>query len=160
MTIFKDAHGREWRLDLTIDAVDEINDILNTGLPEGTARIDLLELTDASGVFNVDSFRFLFSSPRRMAAILAAAVKWDKGGEAEGRALADGLRGDAIERAFQAFFDEVSYFFPESHRPILRSALGAYGKVAKNQGEIAAESLDRTVEAALSATAFPEPAAS
>lgn len=160
MTSFKDAHGRDWRLDLTIDGVDRINDIINADLPADAPRFDLLELTDAEGIFNIDAFRLMFASPRRMVAILAAAVKWGKDGEAEERALANGMRGDAIERAFQAFFDEVGYFFPESHRPYLQSALGTYGKVAKKQGETVARALAHMTEEQLKDTVSPEPVAS
>ena len=148
MTEFIDANGKTWRLKLTIDAIDNINAILNRG-GDPAKPVDLLELTDAKGKFNIDIFMGLTQSPRRTASILAEAMQWERDNVAEARELADGLRGDAVGVALSAFVDELAFFFPERLRPVLRTMLGNFQGIEKKAGELTAQMLSKTMDEGL-----------
>lgn len=138
MTEFKDANGKTWQLKLTIDAIDRVNAIINQGRGDAPP-LDLLELTDKDGLFDPDLFRAITMKPRQFAAVLAEAVQWSRDDEAEGRELADGLRGDTINAALAAFMRELSFFFPESQRPILLQLLEDCLLITRKGGELFAK---------------------
>lgn len=160
MTEFRDANGKLWQIRLTIETIDRINAILNRGRGE-RKPVDLLELADGENAVDVSVFDAMFASPRRMAAVLAEAVAWPSGDEAEGVELANGLRGDSILAAFRALFSELSCFFPESQRPILRLMLDAHSETGAKMGELKAKVLAESIRAEtgkLAATGSPGPA--
>lgn len=156
MTEFTDSNGRVWNMHLTHAKIDHLNDILNKGQDD---KIDLLELTDDDGVFRIDMFPRLVRSPRRIAEIIAGAMKWEKDDEDENEALFDGLKGDGIEIAMSAFFDELSLFFPAGQRAVIRQIMKTYNRAEKKAGKVRAEILEKTIAESLEAIGSLEPAA-
>ena len=101
-TTFKDDNGREWRIHLTLGKVKRINEELG---------VDLLAPWDGKAIdaFTKDVMRF--------AQAMALAVDFNGGsGEADGEALADGLRGEGLDRAILAFWRDLSGFFVGAQR--------------------------------------------
>ena len=101
-TAFKDDNGREWKIHLTLGKVKRINDDLG---------LDLLAPWDGKAV---DA---LAKDVMRFARVMALAVDFGpEAGEGDGEALADGLRGDGLDRAILAFWRDLSHFFPGAQR--------------------------------------------
>jgi hypothetical protein len=101
-TTFKDDNQREWKIRLTLGKVKKINDDLG---------LDLLAPWDGKAV---DA---LTKDVMRFAGVLALAVDFaPDAGEIEGEALADGLRGEGLDRAILAFWKDLSGFFPGAQR--------------------------------------------
>jgi len=103
MTPFADDNGREWRIHLTLGKVKEINDIIG---------LDLLAPWDGKAVDAVTKNIFQFAK------IMALAVRFDDKADAagQGEALADGLRGEGLDRAIIAFWRDLSHFFVGQQR--------------------------------------------
>ncbi len=101
-TLFRDDNGREWRIHLTLGKVKKINEEIG---------LDLLAPWDGRAIDAVTK------NVMRFARVLAMAVDFgDDDGEAAGEALADGLRGEGLDRAFLAFWKELSGFFVGAQR--------------------------------------------
>ena len=102
-TPFTDDNGREWRIHLTLGKVKEINDLLG---------LDLLAPWDGKAIDAVTKDIFQF------ARIMALAVKFDEKTDPveQGEALADGLRGEGLDRAIIAFWRDLSGFFVGQQR--------------------------------------------
>ena len=103
MTTFTDDNGREWRIHLTLGKVKEINDLID---------LDLLAPWDGKAIDAVTKNIFQF------ARIMALAVKFDDKADPteQGEALADGLRGEGLDRAIIAFWRDLSGFFVGQQR--------------------------------------------
>ena len=101
-TTFKDDNGREWKIRLTLGKVKRINEDLG---------LDLLAPWDGKAV---DA---LTKDVMRFAKVMALAVDFgpDAGAE-DGEALADGLRGEGLDRAILAFWRDLSGFFAGAQR--------------------------------------------
>src|SRR5215469_15470183 len=97
-TIFRDDNDREWRIHLTLGKVKDINDIVG---------LDLLAPWDGKAIDAVTKDIFQFA--RIMAMAVAFDDKTDPNQQAE--ALADGLRGEGLDRAIIAFWRDLSAFF-------------------------------------------------
>jgi len=97
-TTFTDDNGREWRIHLTLGKVKEINEMLGH---------DLLAPFDGKVIDAVTK------DIRHFAEVMAMAVKFDDQADPaeQGEALADGLRGEGLDRAIVAFWKELSCFF-------------------------------------------------
>ena len=101
-TIFKDDNGREWKIHLTLGKVRQINDDLG---------LDLLAPWDGKAI---DS---LTKDVMRFARAMALAVDFgNDAGDGAGEALADGLRGEGLDRAVLAFWRDLSNFFVGAQR--------------------------------------------
>ena len=109
-TPFRDENDREWRIHLTLGKVKQINDLIG---------LDLLAPWDGQAIDAVtrDMFRF--------ARIMAVAVQFDEKAdpEAEGAALADGLRGAGLDRAILAFWKDLSGFFVSGQRTTFQALI-------------------------------------
>ena len=101
-TPFKDDNNREWRIHLTLGKVKEINDELG---------LDLLAPWDGRAIDAVTK------DVMRFARVLAIAVDFgDEDDATAGEALADGLRGEGLDRALLAFWKDLSGFFVGAQR--------------------------------------------
>jgi hypothetical protein len=102
-TPFLDDNNREWRIHLTLGKVKEINDLLG---------LDLLAPWDGKAIDAVTKDIFQF------ARIMAMAVRFDEKADPveQGEALADGLRGEGLDRAIIAFWRDLSGFFVGQQR--------------------------------------------
>jgi len=108
MEIFKDAEGREWTIKITISTVKELR---------ATCDIDIME---HSG----ESIRGLGTDPCLLADVLYVCCKK----EAEEKGISDtqfgeGLRGDVIDSATEAFLNELVNFFPSSKSQLMKKTL-------------------------------------
>ena len=102
-TPFTDDNGREWRIHLTLGKVKEINDLLG---------LDLLAPWDGKAIDAVTRDIFQFARIMGMAVVFD-----DKADPArEGEALADGLRGEGLDRAIIAFWRDLAGFFVGQQR--------------------------------------------
>ena len=103
MTPFTDDNQREWRIHLTLGKVKDINEMIG---------LDLLAPWDGKAIDAVTKDIFQF------ARIMAIAVKFDDKTDAneQGEALADGLRGEGLDRAIIAFWRDLSGFFVGQQR--------------------------------------------
>ena len=101
-TLFQDDNGREWRIRLTLGKVKKINDEIG---------LDLLAPWDGRAIDAVTK------DVMRFARVLSVAVDFgNNDGEAAGEALADGLRGEGLDRALLAFWKDLSGFFVGAQR--------------------------------------------
>jgi len=101
-TVFKDDSGREWKIHLTLGKVKRINEEL---------ALDLLAPWDGKAV---DA---LTKDVMRFARVMALAVDFGPdAGEEAGEALADGLRGEGLDRAILAFWRDLANFFAGAQR--------------------------------------------
>ena len=101
-TTFRDDNDREWRIRLTLGKVKKINDELG---------LDLLAPWDGRAIDAVTK------NVMRFAQVLALAVDFsDDDSEAAGEALADGLRGEGLDRALLAFWKDLAGFFVGAQR--------------------------------------------
>ena len=106
MRTFKDSEGREWIVGVTVDTVKRVR---------GTLDVDLLEA--ASG----DVFMRLASDPILLCDVLYVVCK----PQADERQISDedfgrSLNGDVIEKATDAFLEELIDFFPQGRRKVMR----------------------------------------
>jgi hypothetical protein len=101
-TTFRDDNGREWKIHLTLGKVKRINDDLG---------LDLLAPWDGKAI---DA---LTRNVMRFARAMALAVDFGPDAGADtGEALADGLRGEGLDRAILAFWRDLSHFFVGAQR--------------------------------------------
>ena len=101
-TTFNDDNGRQWKIHLTLGKVKKINDELG---------LDLLAPWDGRAIDAVTK------DVMRFARVLALAVDFGDGDNvAMGEALADGLRGEGLDRALLAFWKDLSGFFVGAQR--------------------------------------------
>ena len=101
-TTFKDDNGREWKIRLTLGKIKKIKD--EDGL-------DLLAPWDGKAV---DA---LTKDVQRFADVMALVVDFGPdAAEADGEALADGLRGEGLDRAVLGFWRDLSGFFVGAQR--------------------------------------------
>ena len=101
-TTFRDDAGREWKIHLTLGKVKSINE--DVGL-------DLLAPWDGKAI---DA---LTKDVMRFARAMAIAVDFGPDADATaGEALADGLRGEGLDRAILAFWGDLSNFFVGAQR--------------------------------------------
>jgi hypothetical protein len=106
-TPFKDDNNREWRIHLTLGKVKKINDELG---------LDLLAPWDGRAIDAVTK------DVMRFAQVLALAVDFGEDNtEVTGEALADGLRGEGLDRALLAFWKDLSGFFVGAQRVAFRT---------------------------------------
>ena len=106
MRTFTDSAGRDWQVSVTVDAVKRVR---------GTLDVDLLEA--ASG----DVFMRLASDPILLCDVLYVVCK----PQADERQISDeefgrSPNGDVIERATDAFLEELIDFFPKGRRQVMR----------------------------------------
>jgi hypothetical protein len=120
MAAFTDRHGREWKLTLTAGKVKTLREAgldLNALLKSGAAMGDLLA-----------------ADPDVLVNALYAMTDGDSD------QFADGLDGDALQRAITAFLEEAADFFPWSRtaglkgriREAMRSMSGGLNEPATN----------------------------
>ena len=101
-TTFRDDNGREWKIHLTLGKVRKINEEIG---------LDLLAPWDGKAI---DA---LTKDVMRFARAMALAVDFGVGaGEKDGEELADGLRGEGLDRAVLAFWRDLSGFFVGAQR--------------------------------------------
>ena len=101
-TTFRDDAGREWKIHLTLGKVKSINEEIG---------LDLLAPWDGKAI---DA---LTKDVMRFARVMAIAVDFGPdAGAAAGEALADGLRGEGLDRAILAFWGDLSNFFVGAQR--------------------------------------------
>jgi hypothetical protein len=101
-TTFKDDNGREWKIRLTLGKVKTINEEIG---------LDLLAPWDGKAI---DA---LTKDVMRFARAMALAVDFGAdAGANTGEELADGLRGEGLDRAVLAFWRDLSNFFVGAQR--------------------------------------------
>ena len=100
--LFKDDNGREWKIRLTLGKVKQIKDEM---------ELDLLAPWDGKAIDAITK------DVMRFAQILAIAVDFGEDDtKTAGEALADGLRGEALDRALIEFWKDLSCFFVGAQR--------------------------------------------
>ena len=101
-TTFRDDAGREWKIHLTLGKVKSINEEIG---------LDLLAPWDGKAI---DA---LTKDVMRFARAMALAVDFGPDADATaGEELADGLRGEGLDRAILAFWGDLSNFFVGAQR--------------------------------------------
>jgi len=108
MEVFKDAEGREWCLRVTISTVKDVRSFCD------------LDLLDNSG----EAIRSLGDDACKLADVLYVCCKED----AEKKGITDvqfgeGLRGEAIDTATEAFLKELINFFPKKKGQMMNKVL-------------------------------------
>jgi len=110
MKMFKDRHGDEWTVDLTVAAVERVR---------AHADVDLLDIG------NQDLYVRLTTDPVVLVHVLYGVLKPqidEKNLSAED--FADRFKGESIDDAFQAFMEEwVDFFRSPGRRRVLRKGL-------------------------------------
>ena len=110
MKVFKDNAGREWLIEINVDALKRVKSLLGVNLLDAAGG-DLLEK--------------LVSDPVLLCDVIYALVK----PEADNRNVpaedfGRGMAGDAIEKATEAVLEELVNFFPSGKRRVLARAMG------------------------------------
>ena len=156
MKTFKDNVGRTWNLQINIDAIKRVRSLLD---------VNLLDAVDGK------LLERLCSDPVLLCDVLYALVK----PEADSKNVTDegfgrGMAGDAIEHATTALLEELTDFFPQARRRILKKALGKLKTFEERAIAVADKrlddpELDREIEAILngigaSSGSSPDPSAS
>ena len=140
MEVFKDAENREWSIRITISTVKDIRSLCD---------IDIME---QSG----EAIKSLGEDPCLLADVLYVSCKK----EADEKGITDiqfgeGLRGDAIDSATEAFLNELVNFFPRARGQLMKKTL-ARAKILqkeafeKIEGEIENLSLDELTKSLVS----------
>ena len=106
-TKFRDNNDREWRIKLTLEKVKRIKEEFD---------LDLLAPWDGRVIDE------LTKDVMRFAEVMAMAVDFSTETDADvGEALADGMRGEGLDRAILAFWKDLSDFFPGAQRLALQT---------------------------------------
>lgn len=108
MKTFTDTCGRTWTVSVNVATVKRVKDLLGVNLMEAITG-DLIQQLEVDPILLVD--------------ILYVACK----GAADANGVSDedfgqALGGDALEKATDAFLEELIDFFPEAKRRIFRQA--------------------------------------
>lgn len=114
---FVDDEGRSWLIAITAPDVKRIRQVL---------EIDLLGVLDG----DQDVLERLVTDPVMLVDVLFLCCEE----EAKGRGVSDvefgrSLRGDAIDKATNAFLESLADFFPPARRQVLRKAIGKMAEV-------------------------------
>jgi len=109
MKEFKDEEGRPWQLKVNVASIKRVRDL--TG-------IDLLEAVEG------ETMQRLVQNPVDLCNVMFALVK----PQADEKNVTDekfgeGMAGEAIDRAVVAFLEELTDFFPEPRRSLLKKAV-------------------------------------
>ena len=131
MTSFKDAAGREWRLEINVDTIKRVRG--------STLKVNLLDVVDRKSallgqlaedpVFLVDLL-FVLCQPQ--------AEKENVSDVVFGQAMA----GDVIEQATTALLEEIANFFPAGKRQILMKMLEKIKAIETQVNQKAQQKLD------------------
>lgn len=130
MKIFKDASGREWPVVIDIGIVKRVRDLCG---------VDLMNAIADSGKLLLR----LDSDPVLLCDVLYAVCR----DQAQERKISDvdfgrAMIGDAIDRATDAFLEELASFFPARKRAVLQKAIEKAIHYADLAAERALEALD------------------
>ena len=129
MRTFKDNQDREWNLAINVDAVKRVRSLLN---------VDLLDVTDGKLLERIASDEVL------MVDLVYVLLK----PEADAREITDedfgrAMAGDAIDRAYEAFLEELTDFFRNpARRELLKKALRKLGDLEAKVLAVADERLE------------------
>ena len=129
MRTFKDNQGREWNLAINVDAVKRVRSLLD---------VNLLDVTDGKLLERIASDEVL------MVDLVYALLK----PEADSRDISDedfgrAMAGDAIDRAYEAFLEELTDFFRNpARRELLKKALKKLGDLEAKVLAVAQERLE------------------
>lgn len=109
MKEFKDEEGRPWQLKVNVASIKRVKDL--TG-------IDLLDSVEG------EVMQRLVANPIDLCDVLFALVK----PQADDKGISDvqfgeGMAGEAIDHATVAFLEELTDFFPEPRRSLLKKAV-------------------------------------
>ena len=118
MKTFKDSTGREWQVEINVDAVKRVRSLAGVDLMDAVSGKLAIELAD-DPIQMVDTV-YALCKPQADAAGITD--------EAFGRAMA----GDAIDGALTAVLEELVGFFPRHRRRVLEASLNR-AKVLQNQ---------------------------
>ena len=142
MKVFKDAAGREWPVVMNIGIVKRVRDLCGVDLMDAIADSSKLLMR-------------LDSDPVLLCDVLYVVCR----DHAEARKISDedfgrAMVGDAIDRATDAFLEELASFFPARKRAVLQKAIAKAVHYADLAAEKALEALDdpetdRRIEAAI-----------
>lgn len=126
MAEYEDVCGARWPVMITVQTIRDVKK--KTGY-------DLMEFIDGG------LFEKLVNRPVDLCAVLEVVTGADEQGTQS--QLAQGLGGDAIERAFDALVTALVDFFPRHLRTPLAEAVEKYKTTAAMAGEAAAERIRR-----------------
>ena len=110
MRKFEDSKGRAWEVEINVTAIKRVKDLLGVDLMDALDG-KLIERLAGDPVLLVDAVYCLCKDQ---------ADRESVSDEDFGRAMA----GDAIERASEAFLEELVASFPQPRRGLLAKALG------------------------------------
>lgn len=118
MKTFKDSTGKEWQIDINVDAVKRVRSLVDVDLMDAVSGKLAIELAD-DPIRLVDTV-YALCKPQADAAGITD--------DAFGRAMA----GDAIDSATTALLEELVGFFPRHRRRVLEASLNR-AKVLQSQ---------------------------
>lgn len=131
-TTFKDCNGKRWSIHVTIKTIKRVRSLLG---------IDLMEILEG------DILTRLSSDPCLLADVLFAVCKEDadQAGIADEQ-FGEGLAGDAISQATNAFLSALVEFFPDPKRTLLQRILTQAREMEPLLLEQASKKLDQALE--------------
>ncbi len=142
MRLFHDDLDRQWRLSINVATVKRVRRIFS----EEGEPFDLLD---------ADLPIKLASDPALFADLLWELVDKSQHPDVTPEQFAEGLGGDAIERASDAFIEELFDFFPKGRRELNRAI---YRKIKKTQAALVEKTV-KEIENSTSSedvTSYPE----
>ena len=128
MKVFKDAAGREWTVEINVQAIKRVRGLID------------VDLMDAVGG---DLIERLLGDPVLLCDVVYCLCK----PEADERGISDeefgrAMAGDAIESATGALLEELVDFFPPKKRALLRKAMDKLERFQDAAIELAHKKLD------------------
>lgn len=127
MRTFTDALDREWALTLNVASARRIRDL---------AEVDLLHIDG-------DVLQRLADDPAGLADVLCALCRPQiEAAGLDDERFAEGLAGDAIDRATEALLQELVAFFPQPRRGLMEKALAKLERLRGMTAAAAERALD------------------
>lgn len=132
MKVFKDRQGKQWEISITVGTIKRVKDILGINLLDAVST-DLLDTIRTDPVFLCD---LLYAICKPQA---------DRDGVTD-IDFGEGLAGDSIADATDAFLSELVDFFPQSQRNLLRKALAKVEQAEKQMTETLDQQIDKILD--------------
>jgi len=135
-TVFTDTEGRKWTVTLNVAALARVKSL---------CAVNLLSVVEPESKL----LQELSTDPVQLCNVLYAIVK----PEADGRAVTDAafgaaLGGDALAEATEALIQGVIDFFPKARRSLFQKAFDRAKVIQTKQEVLAAEGLEKILDAA------------
>lgn len=137
MKVFKDRNSKSWEISITVGTIKRVKDILGINLLDAVST-DLLDQVRTDPVFLCDLL-YVICKPQA-----------DRDGVSD-IDFGEGLAGDSIADATEAFLSELVDFFPSSQRNLLKKALAKVEKAEDQMMAKLTENLDNMLDSKIEA---------